>query len=69
MKVVIYNWAGDTETGKVLKELGYEHNQEMNVLQPMLIAKRIFDKGINVMLRHQDEGILIACDSRGFGQR
>ena len=75
MKVVIYNWAGDKKVSETLDILGYKHNEEVEVEDPYHVVKVIYEMGLNVMLRRRRHGteesahMLIACDSRGFGQR
>ena len=48
---------------------GYKHQQEVPVEDIYNIAKDIFETGLNVMLLHSGENIVIMVDDKRFHQR
>ncbi|MBN1637330.1 MAG: hypothetical protein JW866_00050 [Ignavibacteriales bacterium] len=48
---------------------GYKHNQEVPVEDIFNIVAFIFGTGLNVMLYHSDENIIIMVDDKRFQQR
>ena len=67
MKATIFFFYG---AGCKHEELtGYKHQQEVPVEDIYNIAKDIFETGLNVMLLHSGENIVIMVDDKRFHQR
>ena len=66
-KATIYVWAGEVE--QTLKEIGYENKQEINPDDVFKIASDIFGAGLNVMVFHNDNNIVLGVDTLRFQQR
>ena len=70
MQITIYDWCGCG--GLQGTEWEYMHNKpfEGTLDDALGIARKLFDDHkLNVMLKHVPEGIIIAIDTRSFGQR
>jgi len=71
-RIVICNWSGRADPQKMLP---YVHQQVIELPQQDLmdeiirITMYLFNKGINVMLLHREEGALLCVDTAYFGQR
>ena len=67
MKVHIYDWAGNN----LLKNTEYSHRQDLEVSDDefMRIVKNIYDRGLNVMLRHTGQDTVLFVDNERFQQR
>ena len=70
MTVEIVDWAGGG-VRQQLREAGYPVREayETDMEDVLEVAGHIYSLGLNVMLKHQGDGVLIAVDDRGFGQR
>ena len=66
-KATIYVWAGEVE--QTLKEIGYENKQEINPDDVFKIASDIFGAGLNVMVFHNENNIVLGVDTLRFQQR
>ena len=73
MQVEIANWGF---CHKELLDLGFVQDQKYYMSygfvpeeELMDVVKRIFDSGLNVMIKHTPEHILVYVDNQGFGQR
>jgi len=75
MQVEICNWGfchdrlealGFVQDKKYHQSYGYVTEKEL-----MDVVKRIFDSGLNVMLKHSSDPnhIIVFVDNQGFGQR
>ncbi len=67
MKALIHLWAGSGEAQ--LSLLGYTPNQEIDPTQVFQIASLIFDVGLNVMISHGSDYIILWVDTKRFQQR
>ncbi len=71
-RIVIYNWSGRADPQKMLP---YTHQQVVELPQQDLmdevvrITLYLFNKGLNTMLLHREDGVLIGVDTTHFGQR
>lgn len=68
MNVNIFNWCREREVNDVLAKLGYAHNTVVDG-DPHNLAKVFFDAGLNVMLVHGTDMVLLALDTKSFQQR
>ncbi len=73
MKIVIYDWCRDCGPDRMAP---YTHNHVIEVPEgrdlleeALLLARVFYEKGLNVMLLHRPEGVLIGLDTKHFGQR
>jgi hypothetical protein len=70
MKITLYDWCGCG--GFQGTEFEYMHNKQIegDVNKAMEIARKLFDEHkLNVMLLHRKDEIVLAIDTRNFGQR
>ena len=70
MQITIYDWCGCG--GLQGTEWEYMHNKpfEGSFWDAMEIMRKLFDDHkLNVMLLHRPDGIILAIDTRSFGQR
>lgn len=67
MKATIFFFHG--ANCKHEKLTGYEHNQEVDVSQIFNITAWIFGLGLNVMLYHSGDNVIIMVDDKRFQQR
>lgn len=65
MKATIYFWA----CGNFESQTGYKHNQEIPAWDVFRISQEIFMKGLNTMLSHEGEDIVLFVDDKRFTQR
>jgi hypothetical protein len=66
-KATIYDWT--QAASQQLKEIGYENKQEINPDDVFKIASDIFGAGLNVMVFHNEDNIVLAVDTKRFQQR
>jgi len=67
MRVTIWDWA--YEAKETLRALGYEHGQQIEDCNPFDVAENIFSAGLNVMVFHTPEDVVVAADTKRFGSR
>ena len=64
MKAIIWNWAEP-----IAEKYGYEQGQEIPVDDVFNVASELFAQGLNVMIYHGSERVILYLDSKRFGQR
>lgn len=70
MKIVICNWRGCGGLQGTEWEFMQNKPFEGNIDDAFRIARKLFDDHkLNVMLLHRPDRIIIAIDTRNFGQR
>lgn len=64
-KITVAYWYG------IIPEAGYKHQEEFpySVRKQNSIVNKLLSKGLSVMLRPQEDGVLIWIDKGRFGQR
>ena len=70
MTITIYDWCGCS--GLIGTGWEFMHNKPFDgtLDDAMAIARQLFENHkLNVMLLHRPEGIILAIDTRSFGQR
>ena len=68
MKITLYDWCGCSG----FKGTEFEHNTQIygGIDKAFEIAQKLFtDYNLNVMLLHRENLIILAIDTRSFGQR
>ena len=64
MKAIIWNWA-DTRS----ENYGYAQGQEIPEEDVFSVASELFAQGLNVMIYHGKDRVILYVDSKKFGQR
>jgi hypothetical protein len=67
MNITIYDWTG----GMLLNKKQYFHNQvvEGTINDVFVISNDLFKSGLNVMITHNDDDVIIYVDYKKFQQR
>jgi hypothetical protein len=75
MKATFNNWFRDKETDEVLLQVGYSHNETIDMPDEDVfkIVRDLFDNGANVVLIRDKQGedhfIGVSAKYSGFGMR
>ena len=67
MKTSIYCWAGSGK--EILKQNGYEDRQEIDSESVFVVAQKLFEAGLNVMVYHSEKSVVLYVDTVRFSQR
>jgi hypothetical protein len=66
-KASIYCWTGEGK--EILEHNGYKDRQEIDPNSVFVVAQKLFDAGLNVMVYHSTESITLFVDTERFQQR
>ena len=69
VKVLLCDWRRNQETCAAFEKLRYkEETHEITEGAMFYIAGEFLKEGLNVMIKHHDDGFLLAVDSHRFQQ-
>ncbi|MBE3084620.1 MAG: hypothetical protein IMZ64_00200 [Bacteroidetes bacterium] len=67
MNASIYCWAGEGK--EILQRNGYDDRQEIDPNSVFVVAQKLFEAGLNVMVYHSEKSVILFVDTKRFTQR